>query len=83
MTQELVVTQHVAAAPAQVYALWLTPQGLSRWWWVTTGDTTYDVDGGTLVTVTHQVAEADGVEADRQGWARPAPTASSSRGSAS
>lgn len=125
MTKQLVVTQHVAAPPAQVYAAWLSPQGLSRWWWVNLGDTRYDVDGwvggdyvirsaaadigvrgrytrleepnliemtwiwcdvesagpeelvrvdlaeqdgGTLVTVTHQVAEADGVEPYRQGW---------------
>lgn len=125
MSQELVVTQHVPAPQTQVYAAWLTPEGLSRWWWVNVGDTTYDVegwvggeylvrsrgagigvrgtftrleeprliemtwvwldddlagpeeqvrvdlaerDGGTLVTVTHQVAHPDGVEPYRQGW---------------
>ncbi|WP_114905621.1 SRPBCC family protein [Ornithinimicrobium murale] len=125
MTHELVITQHVPAPPPQVYAAWLTPEGLSRWWWVTIGDTTYTVDGrvggdylvqsvaagigvrgtfralrepdlieltwvwldgetagpeelvrvdlaeqdgGTLVTITHHVAEADGVESYRQGW---------------
>lgn len=125
MRHELVVTQHVHAAPSEVYAAWLTPEGMSRWWWVSIGDTTYDVDGwvggdylvrsqgagmgvrgtftrleeprliemtwvwldgddpgpeeqvrvnleeqdgGTLVTVTHLVADADGVESYRQGW---------------
>lgn len=125
MTHELVITQHVPAPPHQVYAAWLTPEGMSRWWWVAIGDTQYAVDGrvggdylvqsvgagigvrgtftrleepslieltwtwldgafagpeehvrvelgaqdgGTLVTVTHQVAEADGVESYRQGW---------------
>lgn len=125
MTHELVITQHVPAPPPEVYAAWLTPEGLSRWWWVAIGDTTYAVDGrvggayavrsraaamgvqgiftrleeprliemtwtwldgdvagpeevvrvdlaaqddGTLVTVTHQVARADGVESYRQGW---------------
>lgn len=108
-----------------MYAAWLTPEGMSRWWWVNIGDTTYAVDGrvggaylvesagagiavrgtftrleepslleltwtwldggvaepeervrvtlaeqdgGTLVTVTHQVTEGDGVESYRQGW---------------
>lgn len=125
MSNELVITQHVPAPPQEVYAAWLTPQGLARWWWVNIGDTTYEVDGreggdyvvrsesagigvrgtfttlteptlieftwiwldgevagpqefvrvdlapqdgGTLVTVTHQVAQADGVESYRQGW---------------
>lgn len=125
MTHELVITQHVDAPPTQVYAAWLSPAGLSRWWWVDIGDTTYAVDGrvggdylvesasagmgvrgtftsleepslieltwtwldgsaagpeeqvrvdltaqdgGTLVTVTHRVAQADGVESYRQGW---------------
>ncbi|NLG22489.1 MAG: hypothetical protein GX555_13785 [Actinomycetales bacterium] len=125
MTHELVITQHVPAPPTEVYAAWLTPEGLSRWWWVAIGDTTYAVDGrvggdylvrsvgagigvrgtftrleepslieltwtwlegdvtgpeelvrvalaaqddGTLVTVTHHVAEEDGVESYRQGW---------------
>lgn len=125
MTQELVITQHVPAPPPEVYAAWLTPEGMSRWWWVNIGDTTYAVDGreggdylvqsvaagigvrgtfrtlrepdlieltwvwldgdvagpeetvrvdlaeqggGTLVTVTHLVADPDGVESYRQGW---------------
>ena len=125
MTHELQITQHVPAPPAEVYAAWLSPEGMSRWWWVAIGDTTYVVDGrvggdylvrsasagigvrgtfrtlqepelielswvwldgeaagpeefvrvdlaaqdgGTLVTVTHQVADADGVESYRQGW---------------
>ncbi|USQ80676.1 SRPBCC family protein [Ornithinimicrobium faecis] len=125
MTQELVITQHVPAQPHEVYAAWLTPEGMSRWWWVKIGDTTYAVDGrvggsylvesqgagigvrgtftrleaptlleltwtwldgdtagpeesvrvdlteqggGTLVTVTHLVADPDGVESYRQGW---------------
>ncbi|MCK0110748.1 SRPBCC domain-containing protein [Ornithinimicrobium sp. F0845] len=125
MTRELVITQHVPAPPHQVYAAWLTPEGMSRWWWVSIGDTQYavdgrvggdylvesvgagigvrgtftrleeptlieltwtwldgavagpeehvrvelaDQDGGTLVTVTHLVATADGVESYRQGW---------------
>lgn len=122
---ELVITQHVPAPPREVYAAWLTPEGMSRWWWVAIGDTTYavdgrvggdylvrsagagmgvrgtftrleepslieltwtwlegetpgpeehvrvelgDQDGGTLVTVTHRVADPDGVESYRQGW---------------
>lgn len=122
---DLVITQHVDAPPAEVYAAWLSPEGMSRWWWVNIGDTTYAVDGreggrylvesagagigvrgtfttlcepdlieltwvwldgevagpeeqvrvelteqggGTLVTVTHRVAEVDGVEPYRQGW---------------
>ncbi|WP_109471710.1 SRPBCC family protein [Ornithinimicrobium cavernae] len=125
MTHELVITQHVPAPRPQVYAAWLSPEGMSRWWWVTIGDTTYTVDGrvggdylvqsvaagigvrgtfrtlrepdlieltwtwldgdsagpeeqvrvdlaeqdgGTLVTVTHQVVDPDGVESYRQGW---------------
>lgn len=125
MTHELVITQHVPAPPKEVYAAWLTAEGLSRWWWVNIGDTTYAVDGrvggdylvqsvaagigvrgtftrleephlieltwtwldgvdpgpeeqvrvdlgaqdvGTLVTVAHRVAAADGVESYRQGW---------------
>lgn len=125
MTHELVITQHVPAPPTEAYAAWLTPEGLSRWWWVNLGDTTYTVDGrvggtylvesagagigvrgtftrldeptlleltwtwldgdvagpqervrvnlaaqgtGTLVTVTHHVAQSDGVEPYRQGW---------------
>lgn len=125
MTNELVITQQVPAPPTEVYAAWLSPEGLSRWWWVDIDDTTYSVDGrvggdylvasesagmgvrgtftgleeptliemtwtwledgqpgpeesvrvdlapqdgGTLVTVTHQVAEAAGVESYRQGW---------------
>lgn len=126
MTHELVLTQHVPAPPARVYAAWLTPEGMSRWWWVALGDTTYAVDGrvggaylvqsasagigvrgtftaleeprlleltwtwldggvpgpaetvrvdlsaqgdGTLVTVTHQAATAEGIEPYREGWA--------------
>lgn len=122
---DLVITQHVDAPPTEVYAAWLTPEGLSRWWWVTIGDTTYAVDGreggayliksagagigvrgtfttlrepdlieltwvwldkgtagpeeqvrvdlteqagGTLVVVTHRVADPDGLEPYRQGW---------------
>lgn len=125
MTTELVITQRVSAPPAEVYAAWLSPGGLSRWWWVHLGDTTYAVDGrvggsyliesaaagigvrgtftnlveptlieltwtwledavlgpeeavrvdlarhgtGTLVTVTHRVADPTGVEPYRQGW---------------
>lgn len=125
MSNNLVVTQHVPAPPQQVYDAWLTPEGLSRWWWVNIGDTTYAVDGreggdylvqsaaagiavrgtfrtlrepdlieltwiwldgetagpeeqvrvdlteqdgGTLVTVTHVVADAEGMESYRQGW---------------
>lgn len=125
MTHDLVITQQVPAPPAEVYAAWLSPEGLSRWWWVDIGDTTYavdgrvgggylvksagagigvrgtfttleepslieltwtwlegetagpeeqvrvelaDQDGGTLVTVTHRVAETGGVESYRQGW---------------
>lgn len=125
MSQDLVITQHVPAPPDQVYAAWLSPEGLSRWWWVDIGDTTYAVeareggallvqsagagigvrgtfrtlrepalieltwvwlesedagpeelvrvdlaprDGGTLVTVTHQVADPGEVESYRQGW---------------
>lgn len=41
----LVLSQHVPAPPAEVYAAWLTAEGLSRWWWVGIGDTTYEVDG--------------------------------------
>ncbi|WP_256842883.1 SRPBCC family protein [Ornithinimicrobium cryptoxanthini] len=45
MTRDLVITQHVPAPPHQVYAAWLTPEGMSRWWWVSIGDTQYAVDG--------------------------------------
>lgn len=126
MTHELVITQHISAPPHEVYAAWLSPEGMARWWWVAIGDTTYAVDGrvggdylvqsvgagigvrgtfvtleepslieltwvwldgdapgpqehvrvdlapqdgGTLVTVTHAVAAADGVEPYREGWA--------------
>lgn len=125
MSQDLVITAHVPAPPDQVYAAWLSPEGLSRWWWVAIGDTTYAVDGreggeflvqstgagigvrgtfrtlrepdlieltwiwlegetagpeelvrvdlapqdgGTLVTVTHQVVDPEGLESYRQGW---------------
>lgn len=121
----LVMTQLVAARPTQVYAAWLSAEGLSRWWWVAIGDTTYAVDGrvggeylvrsasagmgvrgrftrleepaliemtwvwldgdtpgpeervrvdlaaeggGTLVTLTHQVADPEGVPSYREGW---------------
>lgn len=41
----LVLTQLVPAPTSQVYAAWLSAEGLARWWWVAIGDTTYEVDG--------------------------------------
>ena len=121
----LTVTQHVAAPVDAVYAAWLDPDALARWWWVNIPDTTYAVDprvggtyrvesaaaaitvegrflalepphriemswtwvddgvrgaaehvlvdlaphdGGTLVTVTHEVATPEGVADYRAGW---------------
>jgi len=126
MGATLVLDQAVAAEPAQVYAPWVSADGLARWWWPHIPDTTYDVDArlggryeirseaagigvrgefleldepnririswnwmddgiseveeqvrvdftstsdGTLVTVTHQLADSAGDGDDlRQGW---------------
>ena len=126
MGATLVLDQPVAAAPAQVYAAWVSADGLSHWWWPHIPDTIYDVDAriggrykirseaagigvrgefleldppklirltwnwmddgvsaveehvrvdftptpdGTLVTLTHQLADSSGDGDDlRQGW---------------
>jgi uncharacterized protein YndB with AHSA1/START domain len=43
--QTLVVTQQVPTTPERAYAAWLSAEGLATWWWVSIGDTTYQVDG--------------------------------------
>lgn len=40
-TTELILTQHVAAPIADVWAAWTTPGGLARWWWPHWPDTAY------------------------------------------
>lgn len=41
---ELVVSQHVAASLQQVWEMWSTAQGWSRWWWPQWPDTVYELD---------------------------------------
>lgn len=43
MGKDLVVEQFVPAEPEQVYAAWLSPAQLARWWWPHIPDTTYSV----------------------------------------
>jgi uncharacterized protein YndB with AHSA1/START domain len=44
MTLPVVLTQHVPAPPATVYAHWTNAELLSTWWWPQWPDTTYEVD---------------------------------------
>jgi uncharacterized protein YndB with AHSA1/START domain len=44
MTQPVVLTQHVSAPAAAVYAAWTSADLLATWWWPHLPDTTYEVD---------------------------------------
>jgi uncharacterized protein YndB with AHSA1/START domain len=44
MTQRVVLTQHVPAPRATVYAYWTNAERLATWWWPQLPDTTYEVD---------------------------------------
>ena len=51
-TDELVITQHVAAPVEEVWAAWTSAEGWARWWWPQWADTEYVVDarpGGTYL----------------------------------
>lgn len=43
-SEELVVTQHVAAPVQEVWRAWTTADGWARWWWPHWADTEYAVD---------------------------------------
>lgn len=49
-TTSITMTQHVAAAPEEVYAAWTEPDELATWWWPPRMETSYEMDvrvGGT------------------------------------